>query len=153
MYQTKERTIDDLKVTVTEWPARKAFKMKVRLLKIFGPVLAEIISGMKSKAGASVLDSDFDLSKFGSAIEKLTATMSEDDLLKMVFELTSSTRINNQEITEDTFDMVFAGKMHTIYKILGMVLEVNFGSFLGMSGIGKVFQSTVMRGPSVPQAS
>jgi hypothetical protein len=139
MYETKETEIDKFKVKVTQWPARKAFKQKLKLIKIFGPSLAEIFSGYKSrKSDSQEESSEIDMSKVGLAIRMLFEKLNEDEMLSLILELFSSTRINDRELTESEFDMIFAGKIFSVYKIIGFVLEVNFGSFFEKGGIGKM---------------
>lgn len=138
MVEAKDKIIDEFKVIVTEWPARKAFKMKLKLTKILGPSVAEIFSGLDRKTAESVMNSNIDISKVGKAIEMLFEKMDEDQILSLIFEMLSSTRVNNLEINDQSFDDLFKGKLQSVYKILGFVVEVNFGSFFGSSGIGLV---------------
>lgn len=140
MYETKDKEIDGFKVTVTQWPARKAFKKKLKLARLLGPSFAEILSGWKSsktsEENISIDSSEIDLSKVGSAIQMLFDKMDEDEMLDLILELFSSTRIDGKELTNEEFDLIFAGKTVTVYKVIGFVLEVNFGSFFGKGGIG-----------------
>jgi hypothetical protein len=43
MYQTIEKTINGSTYSVTQLPARRALKLKARLLKVFGPSLAQMV--------------------------------------------------------------------------------------------------------------
>ena len=152
MVETKEKTIDGLKVSVTQWPARKAWKYKRRLAGAFGPAIAELGAGLegnplknkkseKESTIDNIMDGDFDFSKLGSAIEKLFLQITEDSVdayLLMFFD--DNMKIDNAVINGDIFDQMFAGKMLTVYKIIGFVLEVNYGSFLGKSGIGSILK-------------
>ena len=145
MIETKKKTIDKLKISVTQWPARKAFKHKRKLGYIFGPALGEIASGLenaKSGDSDSLLDGDYDLSKLGVAFEKLFDRLTDEEIDSIFEWMFSGVRIDEKELTEDSIDVIFAGKMVTVYKVMGFVLEVNFGSFLGQSGIGKLLKKS-----------
>jgi len=146
MVETEEREIDGLSVSVTQFPARFGFKMQVKLARIFGPVFGEIVSGVSDKPNkksdsssedVSIMDKDIDLKKLGSAIEKLFNILDESKSESLVFELLNLTRIDKKEINQSSFDMIFAGKYLTLYKILGFVLEVNYKSFFGEGDIGQ----------------
>jgi len=135
MVDNKEKEIDEMKVSVTQFPARFGFKMQAKLLKIFGPVIGTVLSG--NDVSTSGLDSTVSMDKLADAVRILFDVIDEDKALALVLELLQSTRINGQEVNEATFDALFPGKYATMYKILGFVLEVNYGSFFGEGGIGK----------------
>lgn len=139
MIQTKEKEIDGLKVAVSEFPARFGFKMQTRLTMIFGPALGTLLSGLEAKTG-SALDGEFNLDKLPGALESLFSRMNEDKAMDLVLEILKSTRIDGVEVTNQSFDLVFAGKYHTMYKVLWFVLEVNYGGFFGEGGIGEALK-------------
>ena len=140
MIKTEEKKIDDMEVAVTQFPARFGFKMQARLLKVFGPVIGKMLGGADLKKGA---DADVNLDKLSEAIELLFKSMDEDGAMKLIMDLLQSTRINGQEVNDSSFDSIFPGKYSTLFKIVGYVLEVNYGSFFGESSIGKMVKSVV----------
>ncbi len=142
MVENKEKKIDEFTVCVTQFPARAGWKMHAKLIRIFGPVIGSLIAGNDINAGSleNTLDSDFDLSGLGTSLEKLFGELDENTSLALVFELFNCTRIDGQEISEESFDLLFAGKYLSIYKILGFVLEVNYGSFFGENDIGTLLK-------------
>ena len=140
MLEPKEKVIDEFKVMVTSFPARYGFKLQAKLLRIFGPVIGELVSGMKGKK-ESASETDVNLSGLSTSIEKLFDSLDEDKAEKLVFELLQSTRINGQEVTATVFDEVFQERYDTLYKTIGFVLEVNYGSFFGKSGIGQALKN------------
>jgi len=135
MIETKEKTIDGRKITVTQFPGRRGLKLKTRLAKLLGPT---IFTALKSVSGKSenILDKDINLETAAGAIEKLLERIDENIWEALVFELLSMTRINGQEVTSEIFDVEFAGSFVTLYKILAFILEVNYKDFLGLTGIG-----------------
>lgn len=134
MIETKHKSIDGKRVTVSQFPARRALALKIKLLKLFGPALAQMLGKVKSLTGGKLLDGSLD--EFSPAIDKLTAAMEPDQFVDLVMELLAMTRIDDKEATSN-FDMDFAGNLPFMYKVLFFVLEVNFGNFFGKSGIGK----------------
>jgi hypothetical protein len=139
MIQTKEKEIDGRKISVTQFPARRGLALKTKLITLFGPALFSIISSFSGvKSVKDLMDSDIDLNNIGQILDKLFQKVSSSILEELIFELLASTRLDNQEITSAVFDLEFAGNYGTLYKILGFVLEVNYGSFLALSNIGNL---------------
>lgn len=144
MLETKERDIDGMKVNVTQFPARYGFKLQAKLAKIFGPVIGELFSGVKGNV-KNFTESDLDMSKISDAIRVLFEKLDENSAETLVFELTKSTKVDGTDIDDKSFDLIFPGKYASLYKIIFFVLEVNYGSFFGLRGIGeaiKKFQTT-----------
>lgn len=131
MIETKEKQIDGHTYAVTQFPGRRAFKIKTAILLKLGPALAVSLDGAVAKAGA-----DLNIASIASALEKIT--MSSDEFLDLVLELISQTRRDGKEITPEVFDLEFAGNLQTVYKVAAFVLEANFGNFFGSGGIGKL---------------
>ncbi len=130
MIETKEKQIDGHTYAVTQFPGRRAFKIKTAILLKLGPALAV------SLAGAQGSGADLNIASIASALEKIT--MSSDEFLDLVLELISQTRRDGKEITPEVFDLEFAGNLQTVYKVAAFVLEANFGNFFGSGGIGKL---------------
>lgn len=137
MLEAKEREIDGHRVTVTQWPARKALAIKLRLARAVGPGLGELISGIDSKDIGSALDSNIDLSKLVPAIEKLLGGLDESTFMALTDSLMSNVRVDDVEMNnQNNFNEVFTAHLETFYKVIWFVLEVNYGSFFGEGGIG-----------------
>jgi len=139
MVDKKEKKIDGMEVMVTQFPARFGFKMQAKLVKIFGPVIGVLLGGTEGDTD-KILDSNLDAEKLAGAIAKLFDSVDENEALALVLQLMQTTRINGQEVNETSFDSLFPGKYQTMYKVLGFVLEVNYGSFFGEGGIGKAMK-------------
>ena len=135
--ETKNKTIDGREVMVTQFPGRRALSYKTRLLKLLGPSVVEMFSGVKLES-VEVLSSDFDLSIISKAFDKLAEKLDESEFVKFVLELLQCTRVDGKEITPEYFDNEFAGNLLFMYKVLWFTLEVNYGSFFGQGGIGKI---------------
>lgn len=115
MIETKEKIIDGATYTVTQLPARRALKLKTKLIKIFGPMFM----------GADTL-----------SFQNVCQNMDENQFEAICMEMLQGVRKNNVELTPATFDLEFAGDMAGLYKLLIFILEVNFSNFFLMIGIG-----------------
>lgn len=143
MIEMKEKEIDGRRFTVTQFNGREGFKIKTKLAKMLMPCVAAITGGIdtsKVRKGGSVMDADVDGEVLAKGLSLLAEQLHEDEFLALVMRLFQSTRMDDREITDTVFDMEFAGDFGVVYKALAFVLEVNYGSFLAVGGIGKVMR-------------
>ena len=83
------------------------------------------------------LDAEFDSKALSYAVNQLVDSVGRDATVDfIVLELMQGTRIDDKEITGAVFDMEFAGNYGLLYKIIGFILEVNYGSFFESLNIG-----------------
>jgi hypothetical protein len=130
MIETREKNIDGAVYTVTQLPARRAIRLKARLIKLFGPVAATFFIASE---GISEDQKKLDLVK---CVESLGNHIDENALESVIIELLIGVRKNNIELTPAIIDMEFAGDMATLYQVVWFVIEVNFSNFFLMFGIG-----------------
>jgi hypothetical protein len=133
MIDTKKKTIDGAEYSVTQFPARRGLALKIKLVKLIGPALAEAAGGLDLKEGVNLQEAEIDTGFMGKAVEKLVEGM-DDSTGDLILDLLSMTRKNGQELKEAVFDTEFAGDYLTLYKVLGFVIQVN--GFFGKGGIG-----------------
>lgn len=138
MIETKEKQIDGSTYLVTQMTARRALRMKAKLLKLFGTALAEIFLPSDDQPIEGL---GFSKQEAINAIQSLSCDLEEKVFESLLVELLSGVRKDNVELTEAIIDMEFAGKLQTLYKVVWYVLEVNFSSFFGESGIGAFIQT------------
>lgn len=143
MIDTKTKTIDGHEIMVVQFPGRRALQFKTRLIKLLGPAIAQMFTNKDALESVKGMD----LSILSAAIEKLSLQLDEVEFVKFVLDLLQCTRLDGKEITESVFDNEFAGDLSLMYKILWFTLEVNYGSFFGESGIGKIL-SKVPQSPT-----
>lgn len=123
--ETKTKTINGHQWQVTQWPGRHAMRMKVRLAKTLGPAVGAAASG--ASAGLDTDLADLDVAGIVSA---LVGRLDESDTLSLMQDMLHQSLVDNQDASSDAFfDQHFAGNFGELYKGLGFVLEVNFGSF------------------------
>ena len=137
MIETREKEINGSVYCVTQMPARRALRMKAKLLKQFGTALAEIFLPSKD---TPIEGAGFSKKEAINALQALSCELDERAFELLVMELLSGVRKNGVELTEAIVDMEFAGDLSTLFKVVWFVLEVNFASFFGESGIGDLFE-------------
>lgn len=128
MRNKNEKTIDGVTIMVTQLPAMKAMRFFREVVDTFGPALTSL-------GDLSDLDNT-ELSVFKPVIENLMANMSEDKLEDMTRVLLGDClvlyegKFLNLFGNAGIFDMVFQGKVFTVFKFLRYALEVNYGDFI-----------------------
>lgn len=115
MIETREKIIDGATYSVTQLPARRALKMKAKLIKLFG---------------------SFMLSSDASSFQNMCMSIDENQFEALCMELIVGVRKNGIELSPPTFDLEFAGDMAGVFKLLLFVIEVNYANFFTMIGIG-----------------
>jgi hypothetical protein len=115
MIETREKIIDGATYSVTQLPARRALRLKAKLIKTFG---------------------SFFVSADSSALQSMFQSLDENLFESLCMEMIQGVRKNGVELTPATFDLEFAGDMASLYKLLLFVVEVNFANFFSMLGIG-----------------
>lgn len=115
MIETREKIIEGATYTVTQLPARRALKLKAKLIKTFGALFM---------GGDSV------------TFQQVCQSLDENQFEAICMEMIQGVRKNGVELTPATFDLEFAGDMAGVYKLLLFVIEVNYANFFSMVGIG-----------------
>lgn len=141
MIETQEKEINGNRYSVTQMTARRALRMKAKLLKQFGTALAEIFLPSEDKP---IEGAGFSKKEAVSALQALSCELDERAFELLVMELLSGVRKDGVELTEAIVDMEFAGDLATLFKVIWFVLEVNFSSFFGESGIGEMMQASAV---------
>lgn len=160
--------IDGHKWTVCPFPARRAIQLKVRLAKVLGPAIGELIPALgevgKSDKGNgddkgedgdnAEANTDAALSALPNAINALAANLSEEAFVQTILDLMELSSRDEAAITDAYFDAEFAGNFGEMYKALGFILKVNYADFfkgLGASGIGRSLKAFMPKTPQKPQ--
>jgi len=115
MIETKEKTIDGANYSVTQLPARRALRLKAKLIKLCGSMF---------------------LGRDSNSLQAAFQSIDENQFEALCMEMLQGVRKNGIELTPATFDLEFAGDMASVYKLLCFVVEVNYANFLDMIGIG-----------------
>ncbi len=126
MIETLDKTINGSNYSVTQLPARRALKMKARLIKLFGPSMAQFFMSAEKKSDQG----------FVNAIEKLSQTIDEHTFESICVELLTGVRKDGMELNPQLIDMEFAGDLSSLYQVMWFVIEANYANFFSLIGIG-----------------
>ena len=124
MLKSESRQFDDLVVTVQQLPAMRGVLLSRKLARIAAPA----IGALKS------VSLDADVSVLGDALVQVLEQLSEKDLEELIKTLleTATVEVDGKIAPlRPVFDMVFAGKVLTVFKVLAFAIEVNFLDFFG----------------------
>lgn len=153
-------TIDGLRFRVAKIAPRRAMRCWNELVQVavpglpaLVPVIKKVRADEKKLAEMEVADLVLDaVPAIALALPKLDPNKQDyfiDELLSATLYLGAGEAVN----VLDVFDEVFLGRVFTAYKLLGVALKVNFGSFtsaLGSTGAGRL---TSMPSPSETSAT
>lgn len=130
MIETKEKIIDGKRWIVTQFPTSEGLEILNELGRILGPGLAKLGGAAKQGKHQSLLDMDVDLGVIGEAFSAVFTRMSEVNASTFMKRLLGSTRCVDDkghpaEVARQ-FDIIFAGKYGTLFKVAFFVVEVNY---------------------------
>lgn len=134
--ETQEKEINGDRYTVTQLPARRAIRLKAKLIKILGPVIAQIFVTV-TDAKSSEASQKTNMVK---AVELLGANLNEVDFENTIVEILQGVRKNGIELVPAIIDLEFAGEIDVLYQVVWFVLEVNYASFFQMIRSGNQSQ-------------
>jgi hypothetical protein len=156
VFGTQKKSIDGIDVHVTPFAALEALKIQALLLRVVGPALGRTVGAIKDLLGsAKLLDLNIDGSGLSGAIAELAEKLPEEQLvditrrmLRGVQCVTANPREPGAKITvafddpekfESAFDLVFQGRLMSVYSVIAFVLKVNYPDFfqkiLGSGGL------------------
>jgi len=115
MIETIEKIIDGDTYMVTQLPARRALRMKAKLLKVFGSLF---------------------LGSGENSLKSMCMSLDENQFESLCMELIQGVRKNGVELVPATFDLEFAGDMGGLYKLIIFILETNYSNFFSLFNIG-----------------
>lgn len=110
---------------IAQFPATRANKYLVRLIKMFGPALGDLMSIDPAKVREPE-----QVQKIGKAFQTLSLTVNEDDFDGLIKDLLELTFVGNMCVRDD-FDNRFQGKLGHLYQLLAQVCIVNYADFIG----------------------
>ena len=109
-------------------------------MKTLGPALAEAVDVFK---GAGNADTDISGESLSGVVEKLTASLDEENFVKLVqrmfrYVTAKGTEKDGTPVVamfgdnfEQNFNKVFGGRLFWIYPVMLLVLEANYPDFFG----------------------
>lgn len=139
MRETKQKQIGARGYTyhVTQFGAREGGRVIVRLLKMLGGALGSAVKADDAENAVG-----FDVDAIGNVIANIAETVTEADFDFLVDTFAKCSSVSGGDYrapapltTEGIFDLHFAGAYVELGEWLLFAIEVNFGSFLGESGL------------------
>jgi hypothetical protein len=140
----KTKTIDSIEFTAAPFPAIEALRLKAYLIKTFGPALAEALGTFTKgvPTTASIGDVPIDGRILAEAVEKLMSTLDEQGFVTLVKRLFIFVTAKGKTAEGKHFvcqfdganfdaslELAFAGRLFSIYPVIGLVLEANYPDF------------------------
>lgn len=129
---TQSKEIDDLKVSVTQLPAGRGWRLFMKLNKTLLPAITKLVGSVKDWEHL-----DIDGDSLTEAVGLLLAEMEPEKSEALIKEILELTTVDGHEVVQ-TFDLTFQGKYLTLIKVVAFSLEVNYKSFLPENGLQKI---------------
>jgi hypothetical protein len=151
----QKTVIDGVTFQVAPFMAVEGLRLKAHLVRTFGPALGELLGGMDSKNIDSFLEAGIGNSGISKGLEKLLEQLTEDSFEALVKRLLAnviaiwpeggkSRSISFGQDFETAMQLVFLGRLFSIYELIIFVLKVNYPDFFDkvVSGIGRRMRPT-----------
>jgi hypothetical protein len=169
--KSKEQNIVINGVTfqVAPFMAVEGLRLKAHLARTFGPALGELLGGADATKIGSIVDMSLGNSGIAKGLEKLLEQLTEDAFEALVKRLLTnviatwpeggkSRSIHFGQDFETAMQLVFLGRLFSIYELIIFVLKVNYPDFFDkvVSGIGRTMKTTftsAMEGSTPPNES
>jgi hypothetical protein len=152
----KKTVIDGVTFQVAPFMAIEGLRLKAHLIRIFGPALGELLGGIDGKNVKNISEINLGSNSLSSGLEKLFQQLDEDSFIALIKRLFSnviaiwnesgkSRSIAFGNDFETAMQLVFLGKLFSIYELIIFVLKVNYPDFFDkvVKGIGERIQKTL----------
>ena len=154
--RAKSTTIDGVTFQVAPFMAVEGLRLKAYLVGTFGPAIGELLGGIDGNKVKGVLDLNPASMSFSSSLEKLFEKLDENSFVALFKRLFANVIANwNEEGKprsiafgtdfDTAMELVFSGKLFSVYELAVFVLKVNYPDFFDkvVKGIGKKIQQTL----------
>jgi len=158
----KEKEIDGILFSVAPFQAMEALKLKRELFEKLGPAFGQAL-GLLKNGITDVGEIELNGEAAARTIEKLISKLDEETFIGLIRRLlrnvTASMTVEGKQVKRsfaaNTFDasldVVFSGRLFTIYPVILLVLEANYPDFFGkMGGIGSKIRQMATSVQPVP---
>jgi hypothetical protein len=151
--------IDGVTFQVAPFMAVEGLRLKAHLVRTFGPTIGELLGGIDGTKVGSIADMSLGNSGVAKGLEKLLEQLTEDAFEALVKRLLAnviatwqeggkSRSIHFGQDFETAMQVVFLGRLFSIYELIIFVLKVNYPDFFDkvVSGIGRKMKTTLTSG-------
>ncbi|MDR2150130.1 MAG: hypothetical protein LBO67_04815 [Spirochaetaceae bacterium] len=150
MREARKKEINGIAFQVSPFMVVEALRLKFYLAGILGPGMLELISGYNVSNTKKIEDLDLSSINLAGALEKLLSNLDENTFIALIKRLfqnvvatwTANGKSHAMALNSDfevAMNLVFDGKIFTIYPLIAFILEVNYPDFFEVvvRGIGK----------------
>ena len=141
----KSTKINGKHVKVVPMFAVQANLLKFKLLAMLGKSVLSSI-GQLIKASQSVKDkkdifNHIDIDAFSESFNAMINNSTPEEFQEVIEKIVAGTFVDNVSCF-DSFDDIFTGDYGLMYKVIFYSLEVNYASFFGKGGFGKILTNS-----------
>jgi hypothetical protein len=151
--------IDGITFQVGPFMAVEGLRLKAHLVRTFGPALSELLGGINTAKVGSIADINLGGDGIARGLEKLLEQLTEDTFEALIKRLLTNVIATWQEggksrsihFGQDfntAMQLVFLGRLFSVYELIIFVLKVNYPDFFDkvVSGIGQRIKTTLTSG-------
>jgi len=139
--ETKDETINGVTYMTTQWPAMQQVLMKLKIMKIFGPAIFELVQAL----GGDKDDNAKQVDGAQKALDVLFQKSTPEDVVALIRDIliSSNTKRDGTRISQSNIDEIYndAGIME-MYKATFFVIKANYADFFKGQKAGE-FLATV----------
>jgi hypothetical protein len=159
----QKTVIDGVTFQVAPFMAVEGLRLKAHLVRTFGPAIGELLGGIDGTKVGSVMDISLGGGGIAKGLEKLLEQLDEDAFETLVKRLLAnviaiwqedgkSRSIHFGQDFETAMQLVFLGRLFSIYELIIFVLKVNYPDFFDKvaGGIGRRIRITPTLGTEEP---
>jgi hypothetical protein len=152
----QKTVIDGVTFQVAPFMAVEGLRLKAHLVRTFGPALGELLGGIGGTKVGSIADINLGGDSFAKGLEKLLEQLTEDGFEALVKRLLAnviaiwpeggkSRSVSFGQDFETAMQLVFLGRLFSIYELIIFVLKVNYPDFFSkvVGGIGRRTRTTL----------
>ena len=148
--------IEGVEFQVAPFMSVEGLRLKAHLVRTIGPAIGELLGGIDGKKVKNISDISLAGDSFSKGLEKLLEQLDEESFVELIKRLFQNVIAHwneggkprsiafNQDF-ETAMDLVFLGKLFSIYPLIIFILKVNYPDFFGkvVRGIGLRMQPTL----------
>jgi hypothetical protein len=146
----QKTVIDGVTFQAAPFMAVEGLRLKAHLVRTFGPAIGELLGGIDAQKVGSIADINLGGNGIAKGMEKLFEQLDDDSFVNLVKRLLAnviaiwnkdgkSHSVSFGQDFETAMELVFLGKLFSIYPLIIFVLKVNYPDFFDkvVSGIGR----------------